>query len=1049
MELWAIICLFFGFYSMLTLFEERHKAKFVLNEVYNSPAEFDFLYCIQIESMFERKRERLAFKRRAWTLEQLRNASFEIIRRTVNRKQGYFKLKKIISDADKTNSYAFFYFRFCLLLRQVYDMITVRNHLPWKGTSCFMVTKEEPFIFLNYCIDTEHYNQLKVINLPHPYSNCLNTIDGRRPYSKFKCTNDCLRTLNRSLLFYYDPTDTGGVDTKPEIGLDLKNEKYCLQKCSRDDCALYIIAALHHRPSSKIIRAVALTSRLEFLFQLISLINLLTGMTVLKECFVFTRLLFSDYHKIRIIRKICKKLKKFQKEIEIAIIIACLLWTLAVYYKMISAFLERREHPLVKETINFDIATNSFSLVICSKLKGNQYDDFLFNSDAYNKSSYLREKDFTFKELEDWTQNELNRTLQDIYIDYGSKREEVSWKTSPKVYFFFFVDAYFRCYRIDISITQQKIQSLIMISKLVVRFKHTEVLLFLLPENQVFTSKSYSFNSMMDIVKRQENKLNQYEKGECTDYRALSEGCLDKQSCIDKCNVKIFLQRHKSITTGFLLDKTYISNTSARFNFTIDSDIRKECDIKYPLEECYKTVFDSDTQRRSTEAQLVRLNKVLKVDLSIDSITTTEENANVLKLVFDLLNFQAIVFGLNVKGIFFFLYCVLTKGRDLKKFRLFKYPVYLFCLSGLVFHLKFIYSKILNGELTYSQYYQESKEFRIPELIFCVQFNEASNDLNHKQTGKHLDQLTKNITLNRMFDKIKYLNEFNRFKTLRPDFKNSKDLKFKTFFFLSRKCFRLSIEISYIQQQFYFTENDGAVSILMNKQFLKEVHLVYFISKIKDTMHFSKLVVFAFNRTANERRTFQIRQRVSEVVYNDRFSVLKNPMSLFLERNTIKDVTRYLVNLKRGFLKLGYETRQLPIADDNFGFEIDESLFRQFFSQVQNVSDNQNGNHNFNYERHYISNQVAETTGELNTFGDLEFVPIFFKEVFEITNSDSYTSLVLHCLNALSIWFAKIILNLSPLERPYLVTKTMFGFFFKCLLTLERRLYRYYNNNRI
>lgn len=994
------------------------------NEGYDLKTKFHYLFCIPLNKIFESKKS-IYFKKTNWTLEELSDLVFKNLWTKIGNKKGNLKLKKIILNANSTKNYVFYKFYFCLIIKDNFEIEQVlskyfKNH----KTKCYMF-KDNPFILLDYCVFERFFSQLRVVNLEYPYSNCKTWI-GNEFYSKFKCSNNCLKKKQRSLKYYYDSNETGIV-FKDHFN-DLINDKYCAnEQCNWSTCELLVLNILETTVKSKVIKAYPMISNLDFLYQLISLISLITGLTIFQQSRVLAQIPFLDYKK-KIRKFIEKYLKKYERKIKIFALIFSLILTFVVFFQMIMIYKKQRDHPVEKETINFSIKIESFSLVVCGKIK--RPTDPHYDADSYNLDfDYddgddpftFEHKTLNFEQLENYTNNDLNRFLKDFYIKYGNRRQEVEWRVLPKVYFLFQFEFY-RCFQIELSFKKQKMNSFIMISKLTIEFNEFDFKLFLLPERNVFDLEAFHYTTKTNIIKKRFLKLNSYEKGNCTDYRVSKNGCFSRKNCIDKCITETFSQVYKTLTTGVLIDKDHVSNLTIFFNNTFDTEIKKKCYEKFPLEECSKVVFYSGNQFIANE---VGTYKSMVIDLSFDIITIIEETTSFWRLIFDLMNFQSIIYGQNIKRLFFVIYNLIRRKRiDTKYFKIFNYFIYLICSIGLFFHLVFIYQKIVNGDLVYNQYYEETNYFEIPELIFCFDTNESLIDENHKQTGSYLNSLSSDLNMNEIFEKIVYLNETNKFITLQSDFYkiSSPEISFKTFFFLDRKCIRISLNVIYSQQHFYYLNDNGAVKIKMSKQFLNKVKQIYFISKIKNTMHFSKLVTFSFFDPLRLENSYMIRQKISKVCVNDKFNLIKNPMLLFNEENNINDVTKYIVNLKTKFLKnYQYETKHLPIGDDTFDLEIDDDLFEQFFSQIQNKTDNQFENNNFNYERHYITNLVDIFDYDPYFEETFEFVPIFFHEKLEITNIDNYTKLWLHIFNALSIWLDFNILDLKLEKFCFLI----------------------------
>ena len=86
--------------------------------------------------------------------------------------------------------------------------------------------------------------------------------------------------------------------------------------------------------------------------------------------------------------------------------------------------------------------------------------------------------------------------------------------------------------------------------------------------------------------------------------------------------------------------------------------------------------------------------------------------------------------------------------------------IYLLCSIGASWHTYHIFHLIISGELVPTRYYKLIEQIEMPEMMFCLQINKKI-DKNQKLTGTYLEELTSELTPQKIFNNITYLNESN------------------------------------------------------------------------------------------------------------------------------------------------------------------------------------------------------------------------------------------------------------------------------------------------
>lgn len=287
-----------------------------------------------------------------------------------------------------------------------------------------------------------------------------------------------------------------------------------------------------------------------------------------------------------------------------------------------------------------------------------------------------------------------------------------------------------------------------------------------------------------------------------------------------------------------------------------------------------------------------------------------------------------------------------------------------------------------------------------------------------------------------IFEKISYLDKLNKWITLKSTSNYTTDeFKIETFFFLNKKCFKLK-QADYDRKRFYFSTVLKVLEIHFNKSIIHQNNkIIHLMSRVKNNMEFTtnELRFQYSNRTAGH----SVYIEPFELVHEDKFTLIKNPFSLFYGENEVNDPDKYLKRLMTNYkTKLNMITLNLPVEKEAFSDKIDDDLFEQYYLQVQNITDHQTSI-NSNYKRIFTTNDL-NTVQIASSDPDLSFHLILFKKKLMITNLDNFTKLILNLLNALSIWFGLGVLDLHVYVYKI---KYIFLLFYRLLLKIEISLY--------
>ena len=460
-----------------------------------------------------------------------------------------------------------------------------------------------------------------------------------------------------------------------------------------------------------------------------------------------------------------------------------------------------------------------------------------------------------------------------------------------------------------------------------------------------------------------------------------------------------------------------MNNDKNKYNKT-----KEECETKFQNQDCYEAGFESSF------GTYIKIElKVKELNLYYGVIELKEEDeSSIYKLLIDLLNILSILFGQNSLKLLSIIYCLLNAKFQLRsssKYCL--YFIYLICLAGFICHTYFIFDQVLHGELVHYVYYTLENSIRMPEIIFCFDLNQKRIDRNYKLTENYLNEATSDLRIETFFESITYLGESNKWINLGSNFENS-EFKIEIFYFLNKKCFKMSLAIEYYRDRFYLLDDQSVLKVYFNYKYGLDA---YFLTKISNTMQFSRLSYLLFDKNYYIRDAYILSQETIELTKKDKFYFIKSP-SLLFHKDKSDDNNNLITKFERDF---DLSTLYLPFKKGNSNTEIDDDLFEQHSSQVSVKSSLHS-----NIRKLFIINNYKVGMSNIAK-PDFVFELNFIKNQVLITNEDNFTKLIINLLNVLSLWFSFCILDFYAYVYKI---KFIFLFIFKLLIRIKIALYR-------
>ena len=810
--------------------------------------------------------------------------------------------------------------------------------------------------------------QLTVLKKGHPYSNCSKN-------ARFRCLNECFRRGFRLAKYLYESSETGLIrlnfsDRNQTIE---ESEKSCFGKCKKENCKLVqmITARLEKRPKVETFEARPKLSAFDYWVQMIGLLCSFAGLSLNEFAFLAVEFTQSKMRNRKVrIALFCLKL-------------AILLLGLATFgYLCTRVTLDHRaedDNPIEKEKPRHLILPKIVHLAIC------------VNIITYVNAS----EEKTMGEIERATEGALDDVLEGIYMDYQGKTFTTDYLVRPIQIFKFG----FRCFSLVVHPHYQTMTSspiLRIVFKEGVYTPH----LYLLTEDENLNRKSFPYSGKYAFQKRIVRRLRL--SGKCTDYGKKFVNCTGRQNCVEWCIARKFVESYNRTTFGTggfyyyqVIHKDWFSPTEwntfrlmriRNENQSIYESIRQQCLQETENEKPCDEVRFEETVKIS---QLEKKTGEIFINLQFEVIQSVEEESSWYKLTLNITSLQSLLFGLSALGILQMIASLIQIASGVRKSKLILFFLYLLCSFGASWHTYHILHLVVSGELVPTKHYELVKQIQMPAVVFCLPIDEKLVDTNHQMTGNYLEKVTRHMTATRMFANVTYLNGSNEWVPF-------SSRRVKHFFLLNMKCFRIEIDQQYQRDQFHFSTKKQMLKVNFIKKLDKEKNFVHFMTKSKETVEFSKIVILKYSAKSS------VTHETILYEYADRFSFIRRNFHSLQE---VGDLPEQLLDLQDNEHRL--KTLNLPLEEEEFGMEVNEDLFEQlYYSSAQ-----KNKNKGTNYQQQFVNNHLRE---DKQFDSDFSFSVAFLQKVVSSTNEENLGQLILGLLNVLFIWFDLGVLDLHP-----------------------------------
>lgn len=233
----------------------------------------------------------------------------------------------------------------------------------------------------------------------------------------------------------------------------------------------------------------------------------------------------------------------------------------------------------------------------------------------------------------------------------------------------------------------------------------------------------------------QRNNSKYSKKSNCMNYgqnRTLN--CSSRRHCVDKCINRKYFERHSRIPMHSVIDEHDLIDSKrldSKFSIEKDFEIEQQCMNEFSRIDCTEVIFH-ETLKTSYNFE----RKSIWINLNFQKDTEIEAEESLVKVILNIINLWSIFFGSTATNVLLTLSLLVKQRFRLKWSKFYRYVVFAVCLIGVSIHNLSVFHGIIKDDLVESGHFQKLRSYNIPNVIFCVKYNENAVDENHKLTGK-------------------------------------------------------------------------------------------------------------------------------------------------------------------------------------------------------------------------------------------------------------------------------------------------------------------------
>lgn len=472
-----------------------------------------------------------------------------------------------------------------------------------------------------------------------------------------------------------------------------------------------------------------------------------------------------------------------------------------------------------------------------------------------------------------------------------------------------------------------------------------------------------------------------------------------------------------------------IENSS--FSDIKDDEILILCGNLYENVDCVTTEYSEELEQQEFSNDFDD-NKI-ELELYYFKLRHYEKETTTFgSLLFSILNYLSLIIGLNIRSFITIFIAISISKIKPKLVKSLKIILISGCVIGFIAHSIYIFVAIVNAKMIRISEYEKLKVIKMPSFIMCFEVDYSNIDANEKITGFYLNDFTKKMEIDSIFEKVTIYNESLQQVNITIEDIKLIETKFKishSYFFFDSKCWEFTPNITFQEEDLLAFEELFFVKIYLKDELYSQdecnCHKIFIGFFDPELRELEKISNYKFKKINDSIFSFKIQPNAIQMIRFDQFEFLKNPITIFKSNNFIKKHNTYYHDLYENFKKLTkHSTQLLSLTIDNFDLEIDDDLFIQYFDQIQKKKDNSSTSKN--YETIYF-NISPMSTLEQSSSPELVIVPFFVKSILILTSRYNFVQLLINIMNSLSLWLSLDVMSLhSYIFIIFLLFKKMY-----------------------
>lgn len=508
LKLWYCLCLLFFGYSIITLIGEKYEVNYQLE---SKKETIQYSTCFRLTTIFKDK-----------DIINLDELNYDLYYMVMSNKNKISIINAHIFESllkeIKFKRYFIYRQHICINFDELDRWIGQIEHFI-NSTPKLFASNKEVCEFYRLKAYSLAISQLIVQDLEYPYSKCSKKAD------HFSCLNQCVKDSGQRLSkYYFKGNENSQIYLKYRMNKTTIDNEFryvfshlptfilifytfffrCVKKCkSQIPCKLVNFIARYYVATedkkTRVFKSYPSIKELDYWFQFVSLICLILNISLYQLMFKLFIILALKFKSLYAYLQLSKKL----------ILLPNLFLSFFLLTSIVKNFLDKRDNPIRREITTSIVQPGTLILAICIDIF-----DILDDNDDYVNETYFG--------IERLLEARFDPNAIELYLEFFNERIEIDWSflKSKTIYL-----GLFKCYIIEMKSIKSANDYLFPLTKLKIQSEYENFLIYILPENLEFTSKTFQLDPRYSFLKRIIKRSKSNKKLECLDYKEMKENC--------------------------------------------------------------------------------------------------------------------------------------------------------------------------------------------------------------------------------------------------------------------------------------------------------------------------------------------------------------------------------------------------------------------------------------------------------------------------------------------------------------------------------------------